>query len=81
MITIKELADILLWSAIVNYVVLTIWWLFLMFARDWMYQLHGRWFQLTHNQFDCLHYALLGGYKLGIFLLFLGPWIAIQVVI
>ena len=79
--TIDQIADVLLWSAIVNYAVLMIWWLFFLFARDWVYQLHGRWFQLTQLQFDQTHYTAMALYKLGIFLLFLGPWIAIQIVI
>ncbi len=45
-----------------------------------MYQLHSRWFHLSREQFDALHYASMALYKLGILLLNLVPYIALRVV-
>ena len=77
--TINEIAELLLWGALVNYAVLLIWWGVFVCGRDWVYQLHGRWFQLTPIQFDQIHYLAMAFYKLAIFLFFLAPWIAIQI--
>ena len=45
-----------------------------LFARDWMFQLHARWFRLTPELFDAMHYGGLGLYKLAIWLLNLAPY-------
>jgi len=72
--------DVLLWCIVINYGVLIVWFLFFMLAHDWMYQLHGRWFHLSVEQFDALHYAGMALYKIGILLLNLVPYIALRLV-
>jgi hypothetical protein len=67
----------LLWCTAINYGILLVWFLFFMLAHDWMYQFHGRWFHLSVDQFDMLHYAGLSVYKIGIILLNLVPYIAL----
>ena len=74
------LTDFLLWCTIVNYAVLLLWFIVFVLAHDWMFKLHGRWFQLTQVQFDGLHYAGMSVYKIGILLLNLVPFIALQIV-
>jgi Family of unknown function (DUF6868) len=71
---------VLFWCTIINYGVLLVWWLCFLFAHDWMYQLHGRWFHLPVEQFDALHYAGMALYKVGILLLNLVPYIALRIV-
>jgi Family of unknown function (DUF6868) len=71
---------VLLWCTVINYGILLVWFLFFMLAHDWMYQLHGRWFHLSVDQFDMLHYAGMSVYKLGIILLNLVPYIALHIV-
>jgi hypothetical protein len=44
-----------------------------------MYLLHGRWFRLSVEQFDMLHYAGMSIYKLGIILLNVVPYIALHI--
>ena len=60
--------------------VLLVWFLFFILARDFMHRLHGRWFQLSRQQFDIIHYAGMGIFKLGIILLNLVPYVALRVV-
>jgi hypothetical protein len=69
-----------LWCAVINYGVLLVWFLFFMLAHDWMYLLHGRWFHLSVEQFDMLHYAGMSIFKLGIILLNLAPYLALHIV-
>jgi hypothetical protein len=45
-----------------------------------MYLLHGRWFRLSVEQFDMLHYAGMSIYKIGVLLLNAVPWIALHIV-
>ena len=75
--TMIETKDVLLWCAGLNYAVLLLWSGAFIFAHDWMYTLHGRWFKLSIETFDAVHYAGLAAYKIGIILLNLVPWLAL----
>jgi hypothetical protein len=67
----------LLRCTIINYVVLIVWFLVFLLAGDWLYRLHGRWFQFTRPQFAALHYGGMSVYKIGILLFNLVPLIAL----
>jgi hypothetical protein len=68
--TIKEL---LLYSLAFNYVILIIWFGVFSLAHEWLYQLHSRWFKLSAETFDALHYAGMAFYKIGIIMLNIAP--------
>ena len=76
---IDTLRRVLLWSTIINYVILLVWFFAFLLAHDWIYQFHGRWFHLSVEQFDMLHYAGMSIYKIGIILLNLVPYIALHI--
>jgi hypothetical protein len=69
--------DFLLWNLIINYAVLLLWFGVLTFAHDWVYRLHTRWFQLTPQTFDVLHYGAMAIYKIGVLLFNLAPLLAL----
>ena len=73
-------AHVLLWCAVVNYGVLLCWFLAFRFAHGWMYRLHGRWFRISIEQFDAIHYAAMAIYKIGILLFNLVPYVALRIV-
>jgi hypothetical protein len=75
--TASESKEVLLWCLGINYGVLLVWFGVFVFAHDWMYRLHTRWFKLSVETFDALHYAGLSIYKIGIILLNLVPLIAL----
>lgn len=77
--SLEVLRDVLLWCTIVNYGILLVWFLFFMFARDWIQRLHGKWFQLSSERFDSIHYAGMAVYKIGIMLFNLVPLIALSI--
>lgn len=72
-----SLCRFLLWSLIINYVILLIWFLAFVFARNWLQRLHGRWFQLSDTGFDAIHYGGMAIYKIGILLFNLAPLLAL----
>ena len=72
--------DVLLWCTVINYGVLLCWFLVFVFAHDWMFRLHGRWFHRPVEQFDAIHYAAMAIYKIGILLLNLVPYVALLIV-
>ena len=78
--TAHELKNVLLWCVGLNYAILIVWAGVFLFAHDWLYRLHGRWFKLTVEAFDAIHYAGLSVYKIGIMLLNLVPLVALYLV-
>lgn len=68
--------EILGWAAVINIALLALWALFFVYARDWLYHFHGRWFAFTPSSFDAIHYGGMAAYKLAIWLFLLGPWLA-----
>ena len=74
------LSDLLLLCTMINYSVLLLWFGVFVWARDWLFRLHGRWFHLSATQFEALHYAGMAVYKIGILLLNLVPYVALRVV-
>lgn len=78
--TLDEIRIFLLWCAGMNYAVLLIWFLIFVFAHDWMYAMHTRWFKLPAEVFDGIHYTAMAIYKIGILLFNLVPLIAISLV-
>jgi uncharacterized protein DUF6868 len=79
-VTTNEIKSVLLWCVVLNYALLIIWFGVFVFAHDWMYRMHGRWFKLSVETFDAMHYAGLSVYKIGILLLFLVPLVALYLV-
>lgn len=73
-----ELKEFLLWCTVINYLALLLWFGGFALARDWIYRLHTRWYRLSVERFDAIHYAGMAAYKLGIFLLNLAPLIALS---
>ncbi len=71
---------LLLWSLLINYAILLVWFAALVFARDRIYRLHGKWFSLPKRTFDAIHYGGMAGYKIGILIFNLAPLIALCVV-
>jgi hypothetical protein len=78
--SIEMVRDVFFWCAVINYGALMLWFLAFKLAHDWMYRLHGRWFRLPVEQFDTIHYAGMGIYKIGIILFNLVPYVALLIV-
>jgi len=68
-----------LWCSVINYCLLLVWFLFFAFAHDWLQRLHGRWFRLTSDQFDALHYGGMTVFKIGIMLFNLVPFFVLSI--
>jgi hypothetical protein len=73
--------DVLGWCAVINLLLLAWWFLFFAYAHDWMYRLHGRWFTLSVERFDAIHYGAMALFKLGIILLNIVPYLALRIVV
>ncbi|MDP1664561.1 MAG: hypothetical protein Q8L79_05475 [Methylobacter sp.] len=71
---------LLIYSLAFNYVILIIWFGVFSLAHDSMYRLHSRWFSLSVETFDAIHYASMALYKIGIMLLNIAPLVALWLV-
>jgi len=76
----NEIRNVLLWCVGLNYAVLFIWFVVFVFAHEWIYGMHRRWFKLPVETFDAIHYAGLAVYKIGILLFNLVPFVALCMV-
>jgi len=72
------IAAILIRCFLGGMLLLVVWFAWFVFAGDWIYQIHSRWFQIPKQSFDAIHYAGMAVTKIAIILLFLLPWIAIK---
>ena len=68
------------WCSVINMGLLLWWALFLLLAHDWTYRLHSKWFKISVEQFDAIHYAGIVIFKLGVFMFNLVPYFALRII-
>ena len=78
--TIEHARQALLWCALINYGVLILWFVVFLGAHDLLYRLHTKWFRISVEAFDTIHYGGMAIYKIGIVLLNLVPYVALTLV-
>jgi hypothetical protein len=76
--TVESAQSFLLWCLVINYCILLLWFLVFWLGHDWMFRLHGRWFRMSNERFDAIHYAGMAVYKVGILLFNLVPYVALR---
>jgi len=79
MMTSAFLREFFLWCAVVNYAILVGWFLAFIFAHGWLYRLHARWFRLSEDRFDAIHYAGMAAYKIAVLVLNVAPYVALRI--
>ncbi len=79
--TIDKLTELLMWCSIINIAILLIWWVFICFARDMIHRVHGRWFRLSPQEFDAIHYKVMAQYKMAFIILNVVPYIALKFIV
>lgn len=77
---IETLRAMLGWCALMGMGMLCFWFGWIVFAREWVYSLHRRWFPLEDRQLDAIHYGGMGLLKLTTLMLFALPWVALHIV-
>jgi hypothetical protein len=68
---------VLLWCTAINFAILLAWAGFFIFGRDFMFRLHSRWFKITPETFDAIHYAGMAFYKLLVLVFNVVPLLAL----
>jgi len=77
----EQLQAFLGWCTVINYIVLVYWFVMFVWAHDWVYGLHRRWFRLSEEGFDAMHYGGMGLFKLVIFMFNLVPYLVLRLAI
>jgi hypothetical protein len=73
--------EVLLWCcAVINDGILLWRLLCFLLVHEWMYRWHSRWFHLSVEPFDAMHYAGMALFKIGILLANLVPSVALHIV-
>ena len=68
------------WCSVINIALLLWWAIFLLFAHDWTYRMHSKWFKISAEQFDAIHYAAMAAFKLGVLIFNLIPYFALRII-
>jgi hypothetical protein len=79
MMTIELVRAVLGWCIVINMGILLWWFLWFILAHDFIYRFHGKWFKLSEQQFDGIHYAGMAIYKIAIWLFAITPYLALHI--
>ena len=77
-VTKDNLRTFLGWCSVINLAMLTLWFLTIVFARDFVFRTHAWWFEISEERFDEIHYLMMGHYKLAVFLFCLTPYLVLR---
>ena len=78
--TVEVIRHVLAWCSVIN-VGLLLWWaLWLWLAHDFVYRIHGKWFRLSVERFDAIHYSGIIFFKICIILFNIAPYLALRIV-
>ena len=78
--TLETLRAVFGWCAIINSGVLILWFVMFAVGRNWIYKMHGRFFRISEEKFDAIHYSGMALFKTGIFLFNIAPYLALSIV-
>ena len=78
--TIEALRTMLGWGFLLNMGLILWWFLFLVFAGDWVFRMHGNFIKISREQFNGIHYAGLAFFKVLVFVLYGVPYVVLWIV-
>ncbi len=78
--TLETIRNVLAWCLVMNLGLLLWWLLFFTLAHDWTYRYHSKWFNLSVDKFDAIHYGGIALFKIGVLLFNLVPYLALHIV-
>lgn len=77
---IQVLTDFFMWMTIIGFILLLISTLVVWKLSDFLYGLHGNWFNISREDFNRIAYAYLGMFKVAFLFLTLIPFVALLIV-
>ena len=77
---IQALEKFFMWCTIINGAVLVFWSIICLFASDWVYRMHSRWFPMPREVFNVVLYSFLGACKIVFMMFNVGPYVALLII-
>ena len=78
--TVSMIRELLGWCCVINMGLLLWWFLIILLAHDCIYKIHGKWFKMSKETFDAIHYAGIAFFKISIFVFNIVPYIALHII-
>ena len=78
--TMAQIMAMLGWCTLINFALLMWWFLFAVVAHDWTYRVHTKWFKISPEQFNAIHYGGMGIFKLIVIVFNLVPYLALRII-
>ncbi len=78
--TLEIIRSALAWCTVINWVLLLWWILFFTLAHDWVYRFHSKWYNISVDKFDAIHYGGIAFFKILILMFNLVPYLALRIV-
>ncbi len=74
------LQEFFLWSAIVNLGLLMLSFLAFTLGRDFIYRIHGKWYDINKGQFNAIIYSGMVFYKICILFFNIVPYVVLRII-
>ena len=78
--SIEMIRNWLLVCGLLNIGMMMFWVVMFIAAHDWIYKMHTKWFKLSVEKFDSIHYAGMAFFKLFIFMFNFVPYFALLII-
>ena len=78
--TLETVRDVFAWCTVINSGLFLFWFLCFRLGRGWIHRYHGKWFHISADKFDAIHYGSMIVFKSGIILFNLVPYLALRIV-
>jgi hypothetical protein len=78
--TLETIRDILAWCSVINIILLLVWFIMFALAHDCVYRMHSKWYKLSQDAFNTVHYSGIAFFKIVIFVFNIVPYLALHIV-
>lgn len=75
------LKDFFFWGFILNFGLLLFWFLMILIAKDFVFNIHSKIFSISKEQYNVVMYSALAAYKLMTYMFFFIPWLILHCLI
>jgi len=79
--TVEFVRQVLAWCSLFNLIILMVWFLGFRMAGEGMYRVHSKWFAISKETFDAIHYAGMTFFKLTFVVFNLVPYLVLRMLV